>query len=633
MKKIILLSFSLFLFLILRAEYQYPVSTIPDTLLKNANAILRSSESVLEIQSEGEALLYKKTVLTIMNKRGKNHASFIAAYNKSQKISDIKISIFDKYGEQIEKVKQSEIKDYSAINGFSIYEDSRVKYYEPHLKTYPFTIVIEYVISFTGYIGFPYWKPQYSDDMAVENASYTIVAKNGIPVRYLQKNFDILVEITNEGNSIIYKWKLSNLHAFEFEDYSPPSREILPMVYTAPSGFTYGGVSGSFESWESFGVWINKLIKGRDELSEETVAFIQNLVKDTNDTIEKVNRIYEYVQGKTRYVSIQVGIGGFQPFTADEVDQCGYGDCKALTNYTLSLLKAANIPSNYVLVNAGLYKNDILIDFPSQQFNHVILCVPLINDSIWLECTSQDSPFGYLGRFTNDRHVLMITDEGGKLIKTPDYPQALNRKDCMANVKISEDGAGEAYIRASYSGLMYDEIFRMINEDDMEQKKWIHENLDVSDFDLEEFSTFEKKERIPEAGFELSLDLRKYSSIIGKRMMVPLNLVNKEKSVPKMNDERKSDIYLKRSVIISDSIIFSLPATHEIEYLPGKISLDSPYGQYTSETIQKDGKVIYLRTLKVNKGVYPKAQYPKFIEFYRQVVKNDKAQLVLLKKE
>jgi hypothetical protein len=489
MKKYLLLFFSLILFLVLRAEFQYPVSDIPDTLLKDANAVLRSSVSILEINSESDALFYEKTVLTVLNKHGKKYADFVEFYDKHRKILDIKISIFDKYGEQIEGVKQSEIMDYSAVSGFSIYEDNRLKFYKPQLKSYPYTIVAEYTYSFSGFVGFQAWMPQKGDDVAVEHASLKVVTNNKGSVRYLQKNFDSKAVITAKGNTTIYEWSLSNLPAFEFEDFSPPPTEILPLVVLAPSGFSYGGIKGSLESWESFGEWINKLLEGRDKITEGTAAIVRDLVKDTNDTIEKIKRVYEYVQGKTRYVSIQVGIGGYQPYEAAVVDQCGYGDCKALTNYTKALLKAVDIPSNYVLVKAGREKQDILTDFPSQQFNHVILAVPLQNDTVWLECTSQDIPFGYLGSFTNDRHVLMITDEGGKLVKTPDYPQDMNRKDCWANVEIAEDGAGEASIHSSYSGLLYDEVSGMINEDKLEQKKgyiktWMFRILIWKDFQL-----------------------------------------------------------------------------------------------------------------------------------------------------
>jgi hypothetical protein len=150
---------------------------------------------------------------------------------------------------------------------------------------------------------------------------------------------------------------------------------------------------------------------------------------------------------------------------------------------------------------------------------------------------------------------------------------------------------------------------------------------------LEGFSTFVKKDRIPEAGFELKLHFRKYTSIVGKRMMVPLNLLDKERSIPEINEDRVNDIYLDKSFIVFDSVAFSLPDSYEVEYLPEMVSLDSPYGQYNSKTIGKDGKIIYIRSLKVNKGTYPKTQYPEFIGFYRQIVKNDKAQLVLKKKE
>jgi hypothetical protein len=55
------------------------------------------------------------------------------------------------------------------------------------------------------------------------------------------------------------------------------------------------------------------------------------------EPIMKAKLIYDYVQQKSRYVSIQVGIGGWKPMDASDVDRLGYGDCKGLTNYTKAL--------------------------------------------------------------------------------------------------------------------------------------------------------------------------------------------------------------------------------------------------------------------------------------------------------
>ena len=80
-----------------------------------------------------------------------------------------------------------------------------------------------------------------------------------------------------------------------------------------------------------------------------------------------------------------------------------------------SILKEAGIVSYYAVVRAGKNANYITEDFPSQQFNHVILCVPVEKRFCLVECTSQTMPAGYLGDFTSDRYALLVDETGWQI--------------------------------------------------------------------------------------------------------------------------------------------------------------------------------------------------------------------------
>ena len=79
-----------------------------------------------------------------------------------------------------------------------------------------------------------------------------------------------------------------------------------------------------------------------------------------------------------RYVNIKLGIGGLKPLPATFVDQKKYGDCKALSNYMNALLKAVGIKSYYAIINAGANEEPATPSFPGDNFDHIILCVPLL---------------------------------------------------------------------------------------------------------------------------------------------------------------------------------------------------------------------------------------------------------------
>ena len=275
----------------------------------------------------------------------------------------------------------------------------------------------------------------------------------------------------------------------------------MACIFTAPLDFEYGGYKGSLRSWNTYGEWMYKLIKGLDALPPSEMTKIAEITAKTDDVRERVKLIYEYMQSSTRYVSIQIGIGGHRPSEASLVIKNGYGDCKALVNYTMALLKGAGITSYYTLIKSGP-DGKVIKDFVNDQFDHIVLCVPLQKDTVWLECTDQRSPFNFMGNFTDDRYALLITPDGGKLVKTPAFKKGENVIKRTGTISMNNFGKSTAKLSYYYSGMNYDTasaLFGQASKDEM--KRYLKGTLRFSDIDLTEVNFSETKTEKPSAIF------------------------------------------------------------------------------------------------------------------------------------
>ena len=149
------------------------------------------------------------------------------------------------------------------------------------------------------------------------------------------------------------------------------------------------------DNWQTYGAWQYQLLNGRDQIPPTLKEELQRRTANCNTTYEKIAAVYQYLASTTRYVSIQLGIGGLQPIAAADVHRTGFGDCKGLSNYMRAMLTELGIPSTYTVISTTSRR--LLADFASaNQNNHVILQVPLPNDTLWIECTNPTLPLGYV---------------------------------------------------------------------------------------------------------------------------------------------------------------------------------------------------------------------------------------------
>jgi len=617
-----------------RAQQNYDASLIPKELTSYATAVIRTSDESTEVKDLGTTVYRLKKVVTVLNKNGDDHAEIVVWYNKSNVIKSIRGAIYNSFGKQTGKFSDKDFEDVSAASNASLFEDSRIKRYQPAVIVYPYTVEYELEIRSKQSLNLSDWEPITGTGVAVEHSTYKFICKPDFTINYVDINTpEKAVAGTDAQGLKTYTWQIANLKALRPEPYSPDAERYLPLVKIAPQNFEYEGIPGSFTNWKELGAWVyNKLLLNRDGLPPETIAKVKELTAGIIDPKLKAKKLYEYMQQKTRYVSVQVGIGGYQPFLASDVDRTSYGDCKALVNYTHALLKAAGIESWYCVVKSGSRKRSFMPEFASMdQGDHVILAVPFKSDTTWLECTSQTIPFGFLGDFTDDRLVLACTPEGGKILHTPKYSAGLNMTHRTGDFTIDTNGDLSGNMITKFEGTDYDTRDYLINEAYTEQVKKIKQAYPISNLNIDKLS-FQKADDKNLATVEtIKLQARDFAPLNSGKYYFKVNLANRNHGIPDDVRNRRTDVYINRGYVEEDEISYLIPDGYKPEKDALNKQLDKPFGKYIITSRVEGKKLIFKRRLQMNDGTYPKDEYENLVDFLKTVSMYDDYTMVLTK--
>ncbi len=607
---------------------EWAVANISEDLREDVNYVIRNDEVYFEVLSPGKGVLKTTNIITLLNSKAKKQAFVTVYYDKLRSVGKLKVLVFDKNGNEIDRVNKNDFMDAAQFDGFSLYSDNRLLYHDFSKYDYPFTLQIEYEHNLDGLMFYPsnYFR---SPEASVEQSVFTVVMPGDMELRYRTHMMpEPKLSMVSGGKK--YYWEMKNKRPIKREPFGPSYEELIPHVLLSPRQFEIEGYTGDMSTWEDFGVFQNKLFEGLDDIPSATVAKIRGLTQELTDDKEKIRIVYEYLQENFRYVSIQLGIGGWRPFSPAYVSQYGYGDCKALTYYTKTLLDRIGITSHYTLISAG-GKRPLFDDFATSRFNHVILTVPNKGDTVWLECTSQTAPMGYMGTFTGDRQALMITERGGQLIKTPTYRAADNQATRVAHVRIDDEGNASVQSTTDYEGLRYekDGLSFVLNDGQEQQKDWLYDNVDIPNFSISDFALVQPDRHSARARISLDLEVKNIGSRGGSRLFFEPNLMNKVKNIPDDLEERETDVILSMSYEDTDTIYYYFPTGMYPEVVPQAVQVETSFGEYHSEVHHDADKIMYVRRLKVNSGRYAKEVYNELYEFYNTVSKADRSKMVL----
>ncbi len=610
---------------------QYAVFLIPPQLIK-ANAVIRNSEMNIDINNEGSASIIHKYTITILNKNADEYAVIAEPYNKLISIKSISGTLYDALGKKIKKTDKSDIGDLSATSSGSLAEENRVKVHNFNWNIYPYTIEYEIETEIKSLFFLPNWIPVIDENISVENSVLTVKMPADYTLRYKMFNTKEPVA-AREKNEKTLMWKIENYAAMKSEPFSTTWHKNSPSIMLAPEKFQMQKYSGSMADWKSLGNFMRTLNAGRDELPENVKKIVHDLTDKISSPKEKIEILYNYLQHNTRYISVQLGIGGWQTFDAKYVAENKYGDCKALSNYMTSLLKEANIKAYPALIRAGTGKLNFEDDFASNQFNHMIVCIPG-KDTTWLECTSQTISCGYLGDFTSNRPALLITENGGELVHTPKYNYLENLQNRMIKGILDTVGNLQMKIVTQYHAEQQDQIHSMLNQASKTLiQDYITNDLSVPSFDLIKWNYSNEKNQYPVIKEELELIAYNYASLTGKRIFITPNILNRSKQVLNDTAKRKTPLFLKYEYTDIDSVEIKFPDNYVTESNIKDVFFSTKFGNYSRKiTVDKD-KILYIRKFEKFSGEFPAEDATAFADFLSGIRKADLLRIVLVKNQ
>jgi Domain of Unknown Function with PDB structure (DUF3857)/Transglutaminase-like superfamily len=634
--KICLTGIFLFLQIYLSAQDKienYVKGEIPESLSKGADAVCRLEEYNVEVKSPGKIVVRERHVYSILNDNAEKLSNYYTHYNKLTTINYVDGALYNSVGKDLKHFKKKDMSDY-ARDGEAFVSDDRMKVSGFTCNAYPYSVSYEEEDEEAGAMYIPEWFPPVSHKMSVELSRYTLTVPSDYKFRYKMVNTDIKPVITEKKDKITYSWEIRNLPVVPEEPFSISPVLYDPFMLVGPTDFELEGYAGNMSEWKNYAKFYASLQKGRDVLPDDVKQQVHALTDQIGDPAKKVGILYDYLQKNTHYVLIQFGIGGLQTYEASYVAKNKYGDCKALTNFMIALLKEAGIKGHPVVIKGDEDEGEFFPDFPSHQFNHVICAVPVQKDTIWLECTDQYLPAGYLGIFTANRYGLFVDDDGGTLVHTPAY--LLKDNTSIRKILAAMDPDGNLQIKSEtyYRALSHDPfeyISHHLSRD--KQLDYLKKNFSLPTYAVNSFNYKEDYTgRLPVMLETLDISVTNYAHVSGKRIFLNPNVLRRSETKFSEEKDRVLDFQFKTEYSETDSIAISIPVGYETESQQKDLVLDTKFGSYQTHTKILADRIIYYRQFQQFRGRFPASAYEEIKSFYNKVYDADRSQIVLVRK-
>ncbi len=622
----------------LRALARTPLPDYPE----ETEAVMLLNEQIVTVDENGQIKKRYRRAYKILRPEGRSYGLVKVYFDNETKLTYLKAWSLPA-GQKEYEVKEKDAVETSPFS-YVLYQDTRYKWLRIPAAEPGSVVGYEYEQKARPFILQDGW--WVAETIPVRRALYTLELPGGWEFKSYWLHHDG-PEPRSLGKNR-YAWELEDIPAVETERAMPDWRAVATRLLVSfyPSRESLRGKSHA--SWHDVGRWYARLAAGRRQATPEIKQQVADLTAATPNTLDKLRALAAFAQRSIRYVAIEIGIGGYQPHSAQDVFANRYGDCKDKATLLSSMLREIGVDSYYVLVHTS--RGVVAPNFPSAlSFNHAILAIQLPDDVpttnlysiaehnelgrlLFFDPTNPLTPLGYLPATEQANYGLLVAEDGGELLELPLLLPGSNRLLRTGRFVLRQNGdlAGEVKeIRwgapaASRRGILLRARAperRQVLEDflanslgDFSLLKSLLENLEESDQNLVS---------------QYSFVARSYAKQVGDLLLVRPRVLGQKSSTLLEEEERKFPVEFAATSLQTDLFEITFPAGYHVEDLPVPVQVDYGFAEYRS-TVEVEGNVLrYRRYFRINEVLVPRERLDELKEFYRRIAADELNSAVL----
>ncbi len=213
----------------------------------------------------------------------------------------------------------------------------------------------------------------------------------------------------------IYEWRTAQPRVVRPAPYAPATDDVrMNVVLAAP------------QPWDSVTTWYDRLASSRYVADDVLIAKLDSIARGARTRADSLRALHNWIAQDIRYVSVSLGLGGYQPRTPAEVLATGYGDCKDKSSLFIAAARYWGMDARPVLLHLNGARGAYPVSI--SRFNHVIVAVADPDSSVgttarytFTDLTAALIPFGNLPlSYRGSFGVVVRPDGSADAIEFPD---------------------------------------------------------------------------------------------------------------------------------------------------------------------------------------------------------------------